>query len=957
MRVPGATYRLQFNRHFRFADARRLVPYLAALGVTDLYASPLFQARAGSTHGYDVTDPTRLNPELGSREEFEGLVSELQRAGMGVLLDIVPNHMAASPENPGWVDVLENGPSSRYARTFDIDWSPAPGAAEGRVLLPVLGGPYGSVLENQELTLGLDEGGLHVRYFDVRLPLDPKSYRAVLAHRIRSLEQRLGATHPAFRALIDLVDATRLLPAGFARHQGRIEQRHREKEGIKQKLWQLYLAHPEIKAYLEENLRIFNGGKGDPQSFDLLDQLLGGQAYRLGYWRVARAQMNYRRFFDINDLVSVRVEDPRVLEATHTLILEWAAAGKVTGLRVDHIDGLYDPVGYLEYLQRRVAGTEKARGSPPGFYVLVEKILTGDETLPEEWPACGTTGYEFSRAVNGVFIDPRGIRRLDRAYADFTGAETTFAAVVYHRKRQVMDQLFPGEVRTLGETLCRLAGQDRHGRDLPPRLLVQALVEVTACLPVYRTYIRDFEVPARDRAVIARAVEEAERRNDALGAPVLPWVRRVLLLEFPAPLAAEAKEAWLRFVRRWQQFTGPIMAKGLEDTALYVYNRLVSLNEVGGDPEAQRSSVKAFHRHSTATRAQWPHTLNATSTHDTKRSEDVRARINVLSELAETWAACVSRWSRWNRGKKRPCRGQPVPEPHAEVFLYQTLVGAWPLCKDELPALRERCQAYIVKAAKEAKGHTSWIDPDPEYEKALAGFVEAILTPSSRNAFLPDFVKFQKKIAFYGACNALAQVLLKIGAPGVPDFYQGTELWDFSLVDPDNRRPVDFPVRTRLLAELDRRENTDRARRVADLLSRWDDGRLKLYVTATALRFRRGQRELFLDGEYLPLSASGRRRAHVCAFARRKGAAWAVVAVPRLLAQLVRTGVFPCGGRVWGRDRLILPREAPRFWGNVLTGETVEGALAAGRRVLPLTRVFAHFPVALLSGGPTEARE
>lgn len=944
LRAPVATYRVQFHRGFGFENARALIPYLHKLGITDLYASPLFPARRGSTHGYDVTDPTRLNPELGSQEEFELVVKELKRHGMELLLDIVPNHMAASPENPWWMDLLEEGPGSRYAHYFDIDWAPVERGVADHIVLPILGGPYGSALENQELVLGLDGDGFHIRYYELRLPLAPHSYRSILAHRIHTLEEALGTRHPAFRSLSNLIDAIQRLPLATDRVWA--AERHRTKEGIKQRLWHLYLAHPEIRNFVDENLTILNGTKGDPRSFDLLDQLLIDQVYRLGDWRVVRERINYRRFFDVSDLIGVRVEDPEVFEATHGFILELIAGGKVAGLRADHVDGLEDPLGYLCRLQSRIAP----------FYLLVEKILVGDEQLPPEWPVSGTTGYGFLNAVNGVFVDRRGIKTLDSVYRRFTGAAVDFQDVVYQQKRRVMEELFPGEVRSLGKGLSRLAAQDRHARDLFPRMLSRALVEVTAFLPVYRTYIRGFDVAPRDRRYIERAVTEATRRNSPLGTSVFEFLRRLLLLEFPPSLTTEQRRAWLRFVRRWQQLTGSIMAKGLEDTALYIYNRLLSLNEVGGDPAAQ-VSVEDFHRHNLATRMRWPYTLNATSTHDTKRSEDVRARINVLSELPEAWTKCLSRWSRWNRSMKRQLRRQPVPGPNEEVLLYQTLVGAWPLRKDELPAFRERLKAYIVRAAKEAKVHTSWIDPDAKYEAALVGFVEAILKPSNRNRFLPDFVQFQGEIAFYGAFNALAQVLLKIASPGVPDCYQGTELWDFSLVDPDNRRPVDFATRARLLEELDRRETAERTRLMTDLLRRWDDGRLKLYVTAKALRFRRSQRDLFLAGEYLPLSASGKGREHVCAFARRQGAAWVVVAVPRLLTKLVRTGVFPCGGRVWGGDRLILPKEAPRVWRNVLTGETMQGALAAGRRVLPLKRIFEHFPVALLSGVPTGATE
>ena len=955
LRVPVATYRLQFNRGFRFEHARALLPYLHKLGVTDLYASPLFRARPGSRHGYDVTDPTRLNPELGTDEEFEALDQELKQLGMGLLLDIVPNHMAASPENPWWMDFLENGPSSPYAAFFEIVWHPtsARGAMEDKVLIPILGGPYGSVLENQELTLTLEERGFFVRYYDARLPIDPKSYRMILAHRPGNLEQAIGADHPALQGLLRLMDAIEQLPDRTATDPEEIEERRREGEAIKRRLWHLYDAHPAITQFLDENVRIFNGTKGAPSSFDLLDALLADQAYWLAFWRVVTEKVNYRRFFDISDLIGIRVEDPRVFEATHALILQLAQEGKVTGLRVDHIDGLFDPLEYLRRLQGRIVPETKGQRDPPSFYVLVEKILIGDEALPEEWPVCGTTGYDFLNAMNEVFVDPQGLKTLDAIYARFTGAQMTFNDVVYQQKKRVVEELFAGELRALGHHLGILAEQYRHARYLSPKELTQALVEVTACLPVYRTYIRGFEVPPRDRPYIQRAVEEAKYRNPDVSTPVFDFLKRILLLEVPTFLGVEQREAWLLFVMRWQQFAGPAMAKGLEDTAWYIYNRLISLNEVGGDPGTQRLSIETFHHHNMATRARRPYALNATSTHDTKRSEDVRARINVLAELPEEWARCLNRWSRWNRSKKRRVGGRPVPDPNEEMLLYQTLIGAWPLVEAEMPAFRERLKGYVIKAAREAKVHTSWISPQLGHEKALVAFVDAILRPSERNKFLTDFLRFQGKIAFYGAFNSLAQVLLKVTAPGVPDLYQGTELWDFSLVDPDNRRPVDFGIRARLLEDLKRRETKDPLALVSDLLARWADGWIKLFVTAKTLNFRAAHSEFFLKGDYLPLYASGKWKERVCASARRSEEAWAVVAVPRLLTKLIKAGVFPLGGRVWGNGCLVLPEEAPGRWLSVLTDEAVEVSFAMGRKILPLKSIFRHFPVALLSGVST----
>lgn len=952
LRVPVATYRLQFNRGFRFADARALVPYLHQLGITDIYASPTFKARRGSTHGYDVTDPTRLNPELGTEAEFEVLVQELKRHGMGLLLDIVPNHMAASSENQWWVDVLENGPSSRYASYFDIDWCPDPasGVPANTVLLPILGGPCQSVLENRELIAGLDEKGLFVRYHGARLPPDPKSYRVLLTYRLEYLKQALGESDLACRELVDLIDTIERLPARTTTDATGVEARRREKEIIKERLWRLYSTSAEIRKFVDENVSIFNEGAKDPEGLHLLDRLLTAQAYRLAYWREGIRNINYRRFFDISDLVGIRVEDPDVFEATHALALRLADEGKIIGLRVDHIDGLYDPLEYLQRLQESLGGAKRRRRAP-GFYVIVEKILGCNEELPEDWPVCGTTGYDFLNALNAVFVDARRLRALDTTYGRFTGWQLDFGDVVYQSKKRVMQELLAAELRTLGHHLGRLA-QDDHGPALRAEELVQALVDVTARLPVYRTYVRGFELSPRDRSYIEGAVDEVRHRKPSVSAPALDFVRQVLLLDFPATLRVQQHQGWLRFVMRWQQFTGSVTAKGLEDTALYRYNRLISFNEVGSGPGGidASASVEQFHQHNRRTVHQWPHTMNATSTHDTKRSEDVRARLNVLSELPAAWARCLRRWARMNEGKKTLVNGRLVPDPNEEGLFYQTLLGAWPLQAEEMPEFRQRVLAYVIKAAREAKVHTSWLGRYEAYENALLSFVEACLDISSPNQFLDDFLPFQGRMAYYGALNSLAQVLLKITSPGVPDFYQGTELWDLSLVDPDNRRPVDFSKRTELLGELKRFEVEDPVRLVRALLDRWTDGRIKMYLISTALNFRRAHARLFQVGDYLPLLASGQTAEHVAAFARRSGGDWALVVVPRLFAGLCAPGRPPLGRRVWKDGVVDLPPGAPGRWVNVFTGESLRAFGEPGSRALYLCDVFRGFPVALFTG-------
>lgn len=918
MTPPAATYRLQFNRNFRFADAQALAGYLARLGITHVYASPIFKARCGSTHGYDVTDPTRLNPELGTPEDFAAMVADLKRHGLGLVLDIVPNHMAASSENEWWMNVLERGSESPYAQFFDINWHPSLKALDRKVLLPILGKPYGTVLESQEIQLHFDERGFYASYFEHRLPLNVGSWDQLLNYRQEMQPPALAAAE--------------LRP---------------------ERLWALYSGDAAVREFIDENVRVFNGRAGEPRSFDLLDRLMNSQCYWLSYWRFANEEINYRRFFALSELVSVRVEDQRVFDVTHELPLRLCREGMLSGLRVDHIDGLYDPEGYLNLLRERLSNARSC-------YLVVEKILTGEEPLPTEWPIAGTTGYDFLNTLNGLFIDPTARESLNRAYARFLGSELELAEIVYRKKKLILETMFAGEFSALTRWLAHLVGDDRYGHDLPPSELTAALMEVTACFPVYRTYIAGFKVLPRDRRAVERALEEAVHRNPEVAHQIYDFMRRLLLLERPAYLNDEQWELRLAFVRRWQQYTGPIIAKGLEDTAFYVYNRLLSLNEVGGDPEEVGLTPEIFHRRIRTRRQLWPHTMNATATHDTKRGEDMRARINVLSEIPQEWSHRVERWRRWNRGAKVQMQGRIAPDANEEYFIYQTLVGAWPLFPDQESAVlrsdvddefRERLRSYLVKAAREAKVYTRWSHPDEDHEKALADFSEAILTPAPGNSFLRDFVQFQRGIAHFGMLNALAQLLVKVAAPGLCDFYQGCELWDLSLVDPDNRRPVDFARRARMLEELDSAAAERRPARafLRDLLSRWPDGRVKLFVASRALRFRREHPDMFLDGEYIGIEATGRHAEHLCAFIRCRGQSSALACVPRLNASLVRAGSWPLGRSAWGKTALVLPTAAAERWENVLTGESLKVRSSEGDKTLLLRDVFASLPVALLA--------
>ena len=873
-RIPVSTYRLQFNAEFTFQDARRIAAYLARLGITDIYASPILRPRKGSTHGYDVVDATMINPALGNEDDLSELTGELDRHEMGLVLDIVPNHMAASHENAWWMSVLENGLQSRYVHYFDIDWR------GNKLLLPILGRPYGETLESGEIRLGYDADGFFFSYYDKRLPLSPMSYHLVLGECVECLT--VEGVGIELRELVD--NESSIANSKF----------------LKDTLWRLHEGSEDFRRALAAVMERINA------DFDLLDKVVDAQWYRIAYWRTASETINYRRFFDVTDLVGVRVENPEVFEMRNRRVLDLIHEKKVTGLRIDHIDGLYDPVAYLTKLQLRL-------GDPDPFYVVVEKILGAGEPLPATFRVAGTTGYDFLDIVNAVFVDPAGLGQLTELYHAFTGLTAPFEDVVYERKKQAIDQLFSGEMRALGLNLGELAVADRNARDFAPSELQAALLEITACMPVYRTYLRGGDVEEMDRAFIRRAIADARSRALGVDARLFRFLELVLLLDPPSYIATE-REKWLQFVMNWQQFTGRVMAKGVEDTAFYNYNRLISLNEVGSEPGrgTDFNPVAELHERNHEIAQAWPHTMNATSTHDTKRAEDVRARISVLSEIPDVWQREVKKWSRMNA----PLERDGVPHPNEELLIYQTLIGMWPLDPAEEPGVADRLKAYLEKASREAKTHTSWLEPVTDYEEALKDFAGAIL---EHRLFMNSFRPLQKRIAFHGFLNSLSQVVLKATSPGVPDFYQGSELWDFSLVDPDNRRPVGYDKRRAMLDDLPA---------PPVLLRDWTDGRIKLFVTSRVLAARKRHIEAVRSENYVALDAGP----NCVAFARGGDI---VVAVPRLTTRLTRPPALPLAD-VWRDAKIAIEGR----WRNVFTDEVVENGA--------LRTVFASFPVAVL---------
>lgn len=953
--MPVATYRLQFNQHFTFRDAARLVPYLEALGISDLYASPYLQARPGSLHGYDISDHSSLNAEIGSAEDHAALTATLRKHGMGHLLDIVPNHMGVGGDsNRWWMDVLENGPSSPFAAFFDIDFFPLRPGLAGKVLLPVLTDQFGVVLERGELRLRFQDGRFQIAYFDTRYPVAPRSSALVLREALQ--QTRLAADDVHRMELESIVAALENLPPRDRAEPAAAAERRREKAVTQRRLSLLASQSPEVERALGAAVRLFNGVPGEPATFDRLETLLDDQAYRLAFWRVAAEEINYRRFFDVNDLAGLRVQRPEVFEATHRLILDLVRQGLVTGLRIDHPDGLYDPPAYLQQLQEEISG-DGATSPSRALYLLVEKILTGDEQLPAEWPVAGTVGYEFLNLLNGLFVAPEAEPAMDEAYARFVGRVPDFADLVYDRKKLILRVGLASELNVLAHLLDRLSEKNRRVRDFTLGSLSNALREMIACFPVYRTYINAHlgRVDERDRAYVEQAARAAQRRNPSTSASVYHFLRDVLLLRWPAQLADEERAEHARFVMKFQQLTGPVMAKGVEDTAFYIYNRLASLNEVGGEPDRFGVQPEQFHAEIAQRAAAWPHAMNTTSTHDTKRSEDVRARINVLSELPTEWAEHALRWAELNRDHKTMLEGRPAPDANDEYLLYQTLIGAWPLEHSGSgtdDAFVARIQQYMEKATREAKVHTSWINPDAEYDAALRGFVAAILRAEADNAFLRDFVPLQQRIAPLGALNSLAQTLLKLTCSGVPDVYQGQELWDFSLVDPDNRQPVDYERRRQLLSELAERSGSpaERAALAASLRSHWRDGRIKLYVTRAALHLRQQHAELFRDGAFEPLGTAGRMDRHVFGFQRRLNNTAVVVAVPRFCGALLRPDVLLPDFRHAPETRLVGPADQLRgAYRSRFTGATVQASTEGdGTAALFARDLFADFPVALL---------
>lgn len=927
MRIPIATYRLQFCPDFGFADARKIVDYLAELGISEVYASPIFKARSQSTHGYDVVDPNQINPELGTEEEFENLIADLQAKEMGWVQDIVPNHMAYDSENKYLMDILENGRDSEYIDYFDIDWEHPYEDFKNKILAPMMGDFYGNCLENGEIKLSYDRNGLSVNYFAFKVPLRIESYPSFIGYELGKLTRKLGRNHPDFIKLLGILYLIKNIPTETS---GR--QRKDQAEFVKELLWELYEQNPAVQEFIEENIKTFNGEVGNPSSFNLLDNLLAEQFFRLSFWKVGAEELNYRRFFTVNELICVRIEDRKVFQKTHDLIDRLVESGKFTGLRIDHVDGLYDPTQYLQRLREKMGD----------IYIVVEKILEFDEELNDRWEIQGTSGYDSLNQLNGVFSQVKNREAFDKIYDRIANFKISYDQLLTEKKRLIAETNLGGDVDNLARFLKRISGQYRYGRDFTLTGLKKAILEVLIQFPVYCTYIDRDGVNDRDRHYIQETIEKAKAKIPRL-VKELNLIEKFLLLDYDESLSEEEKAKWLHFTMRLQQVSGPLMAKGIEDTLFYVYNRLVSLNEVGGYPQTFGLTLSEFHQFNQKRQQHWLHAMNATSTHDTKRSEDVRARLNVISEIPEEWDKQIKNWQELNRSKKVVAGKQIIPDDNDEYLFYQNFLGAFPFVEEEYPEFVQRIKDYIIKAVREAKIHTAWLRPDTIYEEGFINFIDKILQSGEDNQFLEKFCLFQKWITSYGILNSLSQTLLKITIPGIPDFYQGTELWDLSLVDPDNRRPVDYETRWSFLQDIKSRSQTDLINLISELKANPIDGKIKLFLIVRALAARKKYLSIFQQGNYIPLPLMGQYADNVVAFARHYEGKSAIAIVPRFLTQLIQPNEYPLGDEIWKDTCLSIPSELRSHWQNVITDQTLPNS-----DTIPVGQILNHFPVALL---------
>lgn len=941
-KIPNSTYRLQFNKDFTFNDAKKLIPYLKRLGISHVYASPLLAPRKGSPHGYDVVNHNSINLEAGTYEEFNSFTDNLHDEGIGLILDTVPNHMGIGKENKWWMDVLENGQSSEYAHYFDIDWNPIKKELKGKVLLPVLGDHYGNILTSGQLIFKFNEetGKLSINYYEHEFPLNPSSYPTILEYRLEILKTRLGASNKDFLEYLSIVTAFKNLPSHTSTEYEKIEERNREKTIAFERLSELYKHNYVIKGFIEENLLEFKCSENNPISIERAHNLIEEQAYRLTFWRVSGDEINYRRFFDINDLAAVCVEKPDVFTNTHNFIFNLIENKKIDGLRLDHPDGLLEPVDFYKKLQFEISkkigisfDTTESNllcSEKLPFYIVAEKILAPFEKIPSSWAIHGTVGYEFLNSVNGLFVESKNETKFTDFYHKFIGKKIDFEEMVIECKKLIMNTTLTGELNVLSNYLNQISETYLFSRDYTLNSLKNALVEVISCFPVYRTYISKEKENSKCRDYIKWAIGLAKKRSVITDNSIFDFIEQILLLELETDTESEKYKDILKFALKFQQYTGPLMAKGFEDTCFYRYNRLISLNEVGGDPIKFAVSLDEFHQHNSNRMEAMPNSMLASSTHDTKRSEDVRARISLISEFPDEWRKNVKKWSVLNKNKKGNSYGSIDIDKNDEYLIYQCLIGIWPMKeinKETMPNLIDRIEAYILKAVREAKVHTSWVNINAEYEQTICNFIRKILNYSDKHPFWKTFLPFQKKIASLGYLNSISQCILKLSSPGVPDIYQGSEIFRFNLVDPDNRHPVDYSeiisVLEKIQPLLDFNSETGSNEIFNDILMPMESGALKLFFTTVTLNFRNKKANLFKHGKYIPLETKGKKAENIVAFARVYNNQATITVAPRLISNLVsQENPLQLEKEFLGNTKIILPEELNDFaWTDIYTNE------------------------------------
>lgn len=927
MKIPVSTYRIQFNREFRFADALGIIEYLSDLGISDIYASPVFKAVSGSMHGYDIVDHNAFNPEIGTEPEFRELNMAGKNSGIGWIQDIVPNHMAFHYENSMLCDLLEHGSFSEFIDFFDIEWNHTHESLRGRLLAPFLGRFYSESLERGEINIVYEENGLYVRYFDNKYPLNLISYPMLFkGNDLTSRENNVTGN-------ISMVKLDGVLHQFFTLAESRETDFSYDRTAhAKRMLWELYSADNGIREYMNGRLSLYNS-TGGVENVEMLDAILEKQMYRLSFWKVAEEELNYRRFFNINGLISLKIEDERVFNHVHKFLKDLIADGSITGLRVDHVDGLYNPAQYLERVEN-ISGD---------LYVVVEKIIASGEVMPSEWSVQGTTGYDFMNHLNGIYCKSENADDLSRIYSGFTGLDFNYDELAAEKKRLIIEKNMTGDVDNLAALIKQISGNDIFGRDITMHALRNALVEIIAYFPVYRTYINSEKISNADEGYLKIAFEKARRFAPEFSFEY-DFLEKCLTLQYIERMDEEKTSKLIHFIMRFQQYTGPFMAKGIEDTVLYIANRLISLNEVGGNPGVFGIPLKRFHNFISERAGLHKYSMNASSTHDSKRGEDVRARINVISEIPQVWKKAVKEWSRINHKRKKGEAEYSFPDRNDEYFLYQTLVGTFPFEINDYDDYVRRIRDYMIKSVREGRVHTAWIKPDAEYENIILRFIDRVLLPVDGNLFLEQFIPFQKEISFYGILNSLSQVIVKTASPGVPDFYQGTELWSLSMVDPDNRNKVDFIRRKKYMENIKSLENNDIHQLLKELWESRDDGRIKLFLIRRLLHLRLRMRELFSEGEYVQLETWGTYKNSVIAFMRILGSETAVAVAPRFLTGIVGEGEMPAGD-VWQDTRILLSNGR-----NYILKDAITGSRFNFSGSIMLRDLLTQFPGALLHG-------